>query len=574
MVLVTKKILINMKISNMIVPNLLLGMAGGIQYNSLIKATKNPRKASEQTLRGILTYAKDTVYGKEHKFDYILEAKDDTELYKRYEEMVHPNEYEDFRPYVDRHKNGESDILFPGKPVLYATTSGSTAEPKWIPITEKYLKTIYGKMTKVWLYNFIQNRHKVFAGKILSIVGKVIEGYAPDGTVYGSVSGVTQRDCPKFVKKLYSNPQCVYSIADYTARYYVLMRMGIEQDITLIVTANPSTIVELQNNVNRYYDEYVNDIEHGTLKSDLNIDPEIRKELEACLKPNPRRAQELKDLKAKYGDVLPKHYWPNLQILNTWKCGNTKVYLDKFANSFPEHMLHQEFGYFSSECRFGLVMDDTLNTVMFPHYHYYEFIKEEDMDSENPRFYRLHELEQGKRYCPYVTTYAGLYRYNMNDLLEVGPNFRNTPTVHMIQKTHGIVTMTGEKLYERQFIEAVHEAEKRTGLKTRFFIGFAELAESRYNFYYEFADQETTQAQAEEFTKAVDAALMESNMEYKAKRESLRLKDAVTYRLEKESFEHFKERCIKEGARDGQFKLNLLLQDEKRHAKFQDLVKQ
>ena len=100
-----------------------------------------------------------------------------------------------------------------------------------------------------------------------------MEGYAPDGTVYGSVSGVTQRDCPNFVKKLYFNPQCVYSIADYTSRYYVLMRMGIEQDITLIVTANPSTIVELQNNVNRYYDDYVNDIEKGTLKADLNIDP-------------------------------------------------------------------------------------------------------------------------------------------------------------------------------------------------------------------------------------------------------------------------------------------------------------
>ena len=393
------------------------------------------------------------------------------------------------------------------------------------------------------------------------------------GTVYGSVSGVTQRDCPGFVKKLYSNPQCVYSIADYTARYYVLMRMGIEQDITLIVTANPSTIVELQNNVNRYYDEYVNDIEHGTLKADINIDPEIRKELEACLKPNPKRAAELRALKAKYGNVLPKHYWPNLQILNTWKCGNTKVYLDKFKDSFPKGMLHQEFGYFASECRFGLVMDDTLNSVMFPHMHYYEFVKEEDMDSPNPTFYQLHELVEGQRYCPYVSTFAGLYRYNMNDLLEVGPNFKNTPTVHMIQKTHGIVTMTGEKLYERQFIEAVHKAEDTTGMKTRFFIGFAELPESRYNFYYEFADQETTQEQAEKFTEAVDAALKDSNMEYKAKRESLRLKDAVTYRLQFESFEHFKEECIKEGARDGQFKLNLLLQDEKRQAKFNKLVK-
>ena len=556
----------------MIVPNLLLGMAGGIQYRALVKATKDPRKASEQTLREILTYAKDTVYGREHFFDDILEAKDDKELYARYQKWVKPNEYEDLRPYVERHKHGEPDVLFPGKPVLYATTSGSTAEPKWIPITDRYLKTIYGKMTKVWLYNFIQNRHKVFAGKILSIVGKVVEGYAPDGTVYGSVSGVTQRDCPGFVKKLYSNPQCVYSIADYTARYYVLMRMGIEQDITLIVTANPSTIVELQNNVNKFYDEYVEDIEKGTLKADLNIDPEIRKELEACLHPNPKRAAELRELKAKYGTVLPKHYWPNMQILNTWKCGNTKIYLDKFKDSFPKQMLHQEFGYFASECRFGLVMDDTVNSVMFPHMHYYEFVKEEEMDSPNPTYYQLHELVEGQRYCPYVTTFAGLYRYNMNDLLEVGPNFRNTPTVHMIQKTHGIVTMTGEKLYERQFIQAVHEAEEATGMKTRFFIGFAELPESRYNFYYEFADLSTTQAQAEKFTEAVDKALQNINIEYKTKRESLRLKDAVTYRLQFESFEHFKERCIAEGARDGQFKLNLLLQDEARPAKFNELV--
>ena len=561
-----------MKLSNMIVPNLLLGMAGGIQYRALVKATKDPRKASEQTLREILTYAKDTVYGREHFFDDILEAKDDKELYARYQKWVKPNEYEDLRPYVERHKHGEPDVLFPGKPVLYATTSGSTAEPKWIPITDRYLKTIYGKMTKVWLYNFIQNRHKVFAGKILSIVGKVVEGYAPDGTVYGSVSGVTQRDCPGFVKKLYSNPQCVYSIADYTARYYVLMRMGIEQDITLIVTANPSTIVELQNNVNKFYDEYVEDIEKGTLKADLNIDPEIRKELEACLHPNPKRAAELRELKAKYGTVLPKHYWPNMQILNTWKCGNTKIYLDKFKDSFPKQMLHQEFGYFASECRFGLVMDDTVNSVMFPHMHYYEFVKEEEMDSPNPTYYQLHELVEGQRYCPYVTTFAGLYRYNMNDLLEVGPNFRNTPTVHMIQKTHGIVTMTGEKLYERQFIQAVHEAEEATGMKTRFFIGFAELPESRYNFYYEFADLSTTQAQAEKFTEAVDKALQNINIEYKTKRESLRLKDAVTYRLQFESFEHFKERCIAEGARDGQFKLNLLLQDEARQAKFNELV--
>ncbi len=562
-----------MSTKNKLVANTLLGLAGGIQYLQLKKASKQPRKTTANTLRQILEYAKDTVYGKEHHFGDILKASSDEELFRLWQQNVKLNDYEDFRPYVERHKHGESDILFPGKPVLYATTSGTTAEPKWIPITERYLKTIYGKMTKVWLFNFIKNRPNVFGGKILSIVGKVVEGYAPDGTVFGSVSGVTQRDCPGFVKALYSNPQCVYTIADYNARYYVLMRMGIEQDITLIVTANPSTIIELQNNVNRFYDEYVEDIEKGTISDKIQLDPAVRKELEACVKPNPKRAAELRALREKYGEhVLPKHYWPNMQLLNTWKCGNTRVYLDKFKDSFPKGMLHQEFGYFSSECRFGLVLDDTLNTVLFPHFHYYEFVAEEDMDNPNPKYLQIDELVDGKRYVPYVTTFAGLYRYNMNDLLEAGPKFGNTPTVHLIQKINGIVTITGEKLHERQFIDAVHKAEAETGMRTRFFIGFADLDISAYHFYYEFADRSTTQAAAEEFTKVVDKYLREENVEYVAKRDSLRLKDPVTHRLIPESFETFKARCIAEGARDGQFKLNILLQDEKRHAKFKELV--
>ncbi len=554
------------------VPNFLLGMAGGIQYLKLKSVSRNPRRASEQTLRGILTYAKDTVYGREHHFADILAAKDDKELYALYQKYVPAQEYEALRPYVERHKQGEANVLFPGKPIMYATTSGTTKEPKWVPITDVYLNSVYGKMTKVWLFNFIKNRPKVFTGKIVSIVGKVIEGYAPDGTVFGSVSGVTQRDCPKFVKKLYASPADVFSITDYNARYYAIMRMGIERNITLIVTANPSTIVEMQNNVNEFYDQYVDDIEHGTLNKDLNISPEIRAAIQPYLKPNPERAAELRALKQKYGTVLPKHYWPNLQILNTWKCGNTKVYVDKFQHSFPEQMLHQEFGYFSSECRFGLVLDDTNNTVLFPHFHYYEFIEEHDLENEHPHFLQLHELEQGKRYCPFVTTYAGLYRYNMNDLVEVGPNFENTPTVHMIQKVNGIVTMTGEKLHERQFIEAVHAAEKELQMPVKFFVGFADLSISAYHFYYEFEDLATTQQQAEQFTQKVDQVLQQSNIEYKAKRESFRVKDPVTHRLQRESFEHFKAQCIAEGARDGQFKMNLLMQDEKRHAKFKTLV--
>ena len=557
---------------NPIIPNIALSIAGGIELIKLNKASRHPRKESEKTLRRILTYAQDTVYGREHHFDEILKAKTAEELFRRYREQVPMNDYEVLRPYVERHKHGEENVLFPGKPVMYATTSGTTSEPKWIPITDVYLDKIYGAMTRLWMYLFVKNRPKVFTGVSMSIVGKMIEGYAPDGTVFGSVSGLTQQNIPKFLRHLYSAPHQVFSITDYNARYYTLMRMAIERNITLIITANPSTIVELQNNVNQYFDEYVKDIENGTLNESLPIAPEIRAAIQPFLHPNPERAQELRELKQKYPRILPKHYWPNLQVLNTWKCGNTAVYMEKFKDSFPPQMMHKEFGYFASECRFGLTLDGSNNTVMFPHYHYYEFVEEHDRENPNPTYLQLDELEEGKRYCAYVTTMAGLYRYNMNDLIEVGPKHKNTPTVHMIQKINGIVSMTGEKLAEQQFIEAVHKAERQLGMPTRFYVGFADVEASVYHFYYEFADQETTQEQAEKFTAAVEEALQKENCEYENKRVSLRIAYPVTHRLRKDAFETFKEQCIAEGFRDGQFKVNLLMQDEARHAKFKKLV--
>ena len=556
------------------IPNFLLGVAGGLQYLSFKKAAKNPRQQQEKTLREILTISQNTEYGREHHFADILKASNDTELYRLYQEHVKPNDYEDLRPYVERHKHGESNILFPDKPALYATTSGTTKEPKWIPITQRYLKDVYGKMNLAWLFTMIRNRRKVFAGKLVSIVGKVIEGYAPDGTICGSISGFAQRDCPQWMKDLSPYPFTIYEIEDYTARYYSIMRFGIEHNTTLIITANPSTIVEMQNNVNEYFDQYVEDIEKGTLNAKMNVPERIRESFKPFMKPNPERAAELRALKAQYGTVLPKHYWPDFQLLTTWKCGNTKVYLDKFKDSFPKQTFHQEFSYYSTECRFGLVIDDTNNTVLCPHMHYYEFVAEEDMekpDSEK-RFWQIHELQTGKRYITYVTTYAGLYRYNMNDLIEVGPRYWNTPSVFLVQKVNGIVTMTGEKLHERQFIEAVRAAEKELQMPLHFFIGFADLDLSAYRFYYEFENLETTQEQAEIFTQRVDELLKEYNQEYKSKRDSLRVKDPVSHRLQRNSFETFKAQCIAEGKRDGQFKLNLLLQDEERHEKFKKLV--
>ncbi|MGN0235925.1 MAG: GH3 auxin-responsive promoter family protein [Paludibacteraceae bacterium] len=551
--------------------NFALWLVGGSQRVRLNYWSRQPKHAAEKTLRDILNISRDTVYGKEHHFDDILKATNAEDLFRLYREYVPVNDsFESLRPYVERHKHGEENVLFPGKPDMYATTSGTTAEPKWVPMTHKYIKDVYGKMTHVWIWNFITHRSRTFGGHLFQTVGKECEGYAPDGTLFGSVSGVLVRDVPAIIKKHYTQPPSVVSISDYNARNYTLVRLAIQhRDVTLWATANPSTILEMLRVVDEHADLLIDDIEHGTLTNDFDVSPYIREELEAYMSPKPERAAELRKILAEKGRLDPKDFWPWLQFMSTWKCGNTKIYMEKYMDRFNwEQTYYQELGYIATECRFGFAVDETNESVMFPHLHYYEFVEESEIDSPNKHFLQLYELEQGKRYCAYVTTYAGLFRYNMNDLIEVGGKFYNTPTIHMVSKINGIVSMTGEKLYEPQFIEAVHEAEEETGIKTKFFVGFADVKESRYHFYFEFTDEKIDQKTADNFGKVVDKKLQSINIEYESKRQSFRLHDPQTHILLSNAYARFKAACLKDGLRDGQFKFNLLMQDEKRQKKF------
>lgn len=540
---------------------------------SLARASRNPEKASARTLRKILNLAKNTAYGKEHHFGAIVKARKPEQLFRLYEKSVSASEYESFRPYVERHKHGEANVLIPGKPLMYATTSGTTSKPKWIPISQKYMKDVYDVMSHIWLDNFARVRPKFLSGGLVVSVAKVVEGYAEDGTIFGSVSGVTAKKIPSIIRKRFVTPPEVYDISDYTARYYVMMRLAIAHSVSYIVAPNPSTLLELIHNAEEYFDDYIEDIEKGSISEKFDVSPEIRSVLAGFTVPDPERADFLRRVKEKCGGKPQlKDWWPDMQLLSSWKCGNTAIAAEKVQQQLPAGCCYQELGYFASECRFGLVLDEGIDSTLFPNYHYYEFIEESDLENPEPRFLRLHELEQGKRYCIYVTTFSGLYRYNMNDLVEVGGWNGKTPKIHMVQKVNGIVSITGEKLYEKQFIEAVHEAERQSGLKANFFIGFADPEEACYDFYYEFEKRKIRRSKAEAFTKIVDSQLMEMNIEYQSKRASHRLKEPKTFVLKRNAYDHFKRRSLLEGARDGQFKLVMLLQDKRRQRWINSLI--
>ncbi|MGD9128715.1 MAG: GH3 auxin-responsive promoter family protein [Planctomycetia bacterium] len=537
---------------------------GRAMQKILDEKSRDVKAAQHSILKDILEFAKDTVYGRLHEFGAIDSAG-------AFAGSVPINTYEDLRSYVDRHAAGEANVLFPGKPMFYATTSGTTDKPKLIPITRKYHDECYNGLTKLWFYAMFKQNPNFLDGRDISMVGKAVEGRTEDGTPYGSFSGHMNAYMPEFVKRFRVIPFQVHDIDDYHSKYYALMRIAMGVPIRWIVAANPSTLVELHRFAVAHFDEIVADIRRGTLKADLNISPAIRTAIENRLTPNPKRADALSALQREHAKLLPKHYWPGLSLINTWKCGNSGLYLKQTEGFYPEHTVIREFGYIATEARAGIVLDnDDDASVLAAHLLFFEFIKASDIGSANPRVYLAHELEVGEAYGILVTTPSGLYRYDMNDIIKMEGFYNEFPKIKFVQKGRGVVNLTGEKLSEAQYIAAVDHIQTVLGLKIPFHVAFGDIETSRYHVFVE-AESDSARLNLDAISKELDDALARLNMEYTAKRRSNRIKPPAVHPLPSNAYQRYKQQALADGARDGQFKITQISIDEERFQMFKDL---
>jgi hypothetical protein len=150
-----------------------------------------------------------------------------------------------------------------------------------------------------------------------------------------------------------------------------------------------------------------------------------------------------------------------------------------------------------------------------------------------------------------VTTAAGLYRYFMNDLVEVTGVFENTPLLRFVQKGRGVTSLTGEKLYEAQVIQAVQDIARRHGVAAAFFLLVANEEPSSYTL---FLERDAGRAEPQSFAGHVDTRLGELNLEYHSKRTSGRLGPLTVAWLTGDAAEAYKTACVRAGQREGQFK--------------------
>ncbi|WP_136798384.1 GH3 auxin-responsive promoter family protein [Desulfosediminicola ganghwensis] len=545
----------------MSIASFLIGLTIKRSAQRFEQATAQPMVMQENKLFSILTRNANTEYGKRYGFSSIKTIEE-------YQKQVPVMTYEDIKHDMQRIIVGTKNILTAEDPVMFAQTSGTTGDPKYIPVTPSCQGQETSDQMRAWTYHCKKDHPDILEKKVLSLVSPAVEGHTPSGMPYGSTSGLIYKNMPALIRSTYSIPYDVFEIEDYGAKYFSIMRISLEHDIRFLVTANPSSVIKMCEKANSHSEEIIRDIHDGTLSASFPIGAALFESISKRLKPNPNRAKELATLRdLRNGELRPADYWPQLSLIGCWKGGSVGHYLNRFPHWFnPEggkEIPVRDIGYLSSEARGSIPLSDEGSAgVLTVATNFVEFVEVENLESNrnNPQawnFLTLKDVEIDREYYIFFTTTAGLYRYDINDVIKVVGYYNETPQIIFLRKGRGMTNITGEKVSVNQIISSFQKASEATGISVDHFKAEADHKNSRYIFRVEF----TTRVQPEleqQFIRQLDNQLKSVNIEYKAKRDSQRLDTPLMHVMREGWYERNRKRMVEGGMRAFQAKTELL----------------
>jgi len=415
---------------------------------------------------------------------------------------------------------------------MFALTSGTTGRAKHIPITESFIKS-YRRGWNIWGSKVYSDHSEAHLRKILHVSSSCQEYKTEANIPCGAISGMLAHNQKYIVRQLYATPFAVSEIKNAADRYYTIMRFAIAQDIAFISTANPSTTLTLARTAESCAERLIRDVHDGTLDESVSLAKDLRNELTRRLRSERERAQELQDLLDKHGRLLPKYYW-DLAFLANWTGGSLSLYLPRLSEYYGTVPI-RDIGLLASEGRMSIPMEDSTTAgVLDIESNFYQFVPKDEIDQlddpcrgqtvgENLTTLQACQLEKGEQYYIFLTNFAGLYRYNIGDLIRVADHIGTTPIIEFLSKGAHTSSMTGEKLTENQVVDAVHAVADQLAISIESFIMVPQWDDPpRYRLFFESV-QPLGHKELRRMAQMIDMRLALSNMEYESKRDSNRL---------------------------------------------------
>jgi hypothetical protein len=487
----------------------------------------NCRQDQIDLLRRILKANQDGDFGRKHNFRAI-------QTYEDFTRAVPLTTYAYVEPYIERCRQGETAALFgPGVKIrMYAMTSGTTGRNKYIPVTTDFLKA-YQNGWNIWGIRVMRDHPDAYLRKILQVASPFDQERTPGGTPCGAISGMLARHQKWIVRRYYAVPPRVASIEDAAARYYVIMRIAVPQDVAFVSTANPATTLKLAQTAAANAEKIIRDVHDGTLSTDFEIAADIRKQLKPWLRRDPHRADQLQDILNHKGKLLPRDYW-DLAFLANWTGGTLGLYIPRLTELYGTVPV-RDIGLLASEGRISVPVDDnTPAGILDVQANFYEFVPVEEIDAldapdSQPTlagdFTVLQgcQLEKGQQYYIFLTNHAGLYRYHLGDRINVCDHDGPTPIIEFLSKGAHVSSLTGEKLTEHQVVEVVRSSALETAVSIETFMMIPQWNDPPHYRLYIGSNDALPRPALQQLARMIDQRLAVNNMEYDSKRESGRL---------------------------------------------------
>ena len=436
------------------------------RIKKLEEKQKQPDTIQHKQMTNLIEKATSTEWG--IKYDYKS-----IHSYTDFKNRIPVHSYNDLKPYITRMINGEKDVLWPGLTEWFAQSSGTTNDKsKYIPVTKDILKDCHyqGGFDVIALYLRNHPESHFFFKKSLVLGGSHSPSSLNNNAHCGDLSAVLLQNLNPLVNLLRVPSKEIILMDEWEAKIKAIVDHVYNKDVVSL-SGVPSWMLVL---------------------------------IKAVIK--------------KTGKEFLSEIWPNLEVFF-----HGGISFSPYRKTYKELIGKEDMCYMetynASEGFFG-IQDDPLTEDMLLMQDYgifYEFIPLEDWESEDPKTYKLDEVEIGKNYAMVISTSGGLWRYKIGDTVRF--TSLHPHKIIISGRTKHFINAFGEELMVANADKALALTCKETHAKVREYTAAPEFmlgkAQGRHEWLIEF---EKAPLSIKDFATRLDLHLQELNSDYEAKR--------------------------------------------------------
>lgn len=473
----------------------------------------NPIETQRKVFLDLIQQAKNTQFGKDHHFDQLKKVED-------FAKNVPIRDYEDLKPYIDKVVKGEENILWKGKPLYFAKTSGTTSGAKYIPLTKESMPYHIEAARNAILHYIHETGNASFVdGKMIFLQGSPILE-EKNGIKLGRLSGIVAHFVPAYLQKNRMPSWETNCIEDWETKVNTIVEETIDQNMT-VISGIPSWVQmyfeKLQQNGGTRAEGQLSEVKQvGEIFKNFNL--------------------------FIYGGVNYEPYRAKFENLIGRKVDSIELF--PASEGF--------FAYQDSQKEKGMLL--LLNSGIF-----YEFVKSDEFYTENSKRHTIGEVELGVNYVLIISTNAGLWGYNIGDTVQ----FTSLKPFRVIVsgRIKHYISAFGEHVIGKEVESALQEAIIGTTIRINEFTVAPQITPKEGLPYHEwFIEFENEPENFDIFAENLDNAMRKQNMYYDDLIVGHVLRKVVITKVIKNGFQDYMKSIGKLG---GQNKIPRLSNDRK-----------